>query len=1043
MFKLNDRVKESSITSGSGASIVLLGAFPGFQSFSTGIGDGNTTFYTIENGSRFEVGIGTYSSVTNSLSRDTVLRSSSGGSRITLDGVSIVFCTYPADYAVFLNGGFASGLYPFYSGIAFPDGTKQTTAYLSTGDLPVKSISGGYGIGVTNVSGNHTIYSTVSTVGTVDEAYSLVSTVFNETQTPIPKFTAVYISGGHGDMPTMALALASAESKSSKTYGITQEIIPAMSSGHVVVYGTISGINTDQFNPNAPQGDINGQVLYLSPTVSGGFTTTKPSAPNHLVALGTVIRTHQNQGVFNVRIQNGFEIEELHNVAISTPVSGQFVKYDGSLWRNSGITSSDISDFTSAVSGISPNISISGTSGINVNKNGSTYTVYTTGNFGLTSSEIQQLLNSGVNIVATGGSGNFSYLNISGYPVETKTTWIDLGYVTGVDFPSNRNAIYTCILDINPGQTGVFTLPTGTYDIQSGDKLRVIINNQHSGINPYIIRHKIPGTIFQPIQYHNLVSGILSIAENVGDGLVSYEFINLLGSYSDWRLVQNTHAYQHKTGGYDPLLPSDIGAIASSGGVFTGPISGTSGNFDRLTVNNIDVSTSGHTHTSTNIINFNTSVSGLVSGIYAPLNSPAFVGIPTVPTAASGTNTTQIASTAFVRTEVSNLVASAPSTLDTLNELAAALGNDPNFATTVTNLIASKVSKSGDTMTGSLNAPSGIFSQNVTVGGINVSLSGHTHTSSQITDFNSATSGLIPITGVSGSGYAVVSTNNKLVTVSITGLQPSGNYSVVGHTHLSSDITNFNSSVSDLLPSVSGSGYAQVNFANNTYTVSVSGLQPSGNYSIVGHTHTASNITDFNTATSGLLTPYALLSSGNFNNLFVGGVPVIGDPILEYNTTADFPAVGDTNILYLALNRGQFYKWDGAVYYEAGPQGASTGTHAGQHKTNGSDPITLVEYVVPVFSANANNLVHNNRDVLYLDGDANNRELSGMVAPAFSCTKLLVNIDASYTIIIKHQSTNSDPANRFLNYTGVDYYLLPGQSLSVLYDTNASRWRVL
>lgn len=75
---------------------------------------------------------------------------------------------------------------------------------------------------------------------------------------------------------------------------------------------------------------------------------------------------------------------------------------------------------------------------------------------------------------------------------------------------------------------------------------------------------------------------------------------------------------------------------------------------------------------------------------YAPLANPTFTGTPLAPTASAGTNTTQIATTAYVRTEVSNLVDSAPGTLDTLNELAAALGDDPNFATTVANSIASK-----------------------------------------------------------------------------------------------------------------------------------------------------------------------------------------------------------------------------------------------------------------------------------------------------------------------------------------------------------------
>ena len=89
----------------------------------------------------------------------------------------------------------------------------------------------------------------------------------------------------------------------------------------------------------------------------------------------------------------------------------------------------------------------------------------------------------------------------------------------------------------------------------------------------------------------------------------------------------------------------------------------------------------------------------------APLGSPAFTGSPTGPTAAMGTNTLQLATTAFVQTTVGNLINAAPTALDTLNELAAALGNDPNFATTVTNNLAGKVSKAGDRMTGQLVLP--------------------------------------------------------------------------------------------------------------------------------------------------------------------------------------------------------------------------------------------------------------------------------------------------------------------------------------------------
>jgi hypothetical protein len=80
----------------------------------------------------------------------------------------------------------------------------------------------------------------------------------------------------------------------------------------------------------------------------------------------------------------------------------------------------------------------------------------------------------------------------------------------------------------------------------------------------------------------------------------------------------------------------------------------------------------------------------------APLSSPALTDVPTAPTAAAGTNTTQLATTAFVRTEVAALVNGASSTLDTLNELAAALGNDANFAATIATTIGGKLAKSAN-----------------------------------------------------------------------------------------------------------------------------------------------------------------------------------------------------------------------------------------------------------------------------------------------------------------------------------------------------------
>ena len=80
----------------------------------------------------------------------------------------------------------------------------------------------------------------------------------------------------------------------------------------------------------------------------------------------------------------------------------------------------------------------------------------------------------------------------------------------------------------------------------------------------------------------------------------------------------------------------------------------------------------------------------------APLASPALTGTPTAPTASAGTNTTQVATTGFVAAAISALIDAAPGALDTLNELAAALGDDPDFATTVTNGLADKLAKASN-----------------------------------------------------------------------------------------------------------------------------------------------------------------------------------------------------------------------------------------------------------------------------------------------------------------------------------------------------------
>lgn len=164
--------------------------------------------------------------------------------------------------------------------------------------------------------------------------------VMNKTGAVIPKGSAVYISGADGNNPLISLAKADAEETSSKTLGLVENDIADNAKGYVVMEGSLSGLNTQ----SATEGD----AIWLSPLTAGGLvfwhaggTTTKPSAPNHLVYLGVVVKKSSGNGVVEVKVRNGYELEELHNVDITSPANGDTIVYDSSsqTWKNQASSS--------------------------------------------------------------------------------------------------------------------------------------------------------------------------------------------------------------------------------------------------------------------------------------------------------------------------------------------------------------------------------------------------------------------------------------------------------------------------------------------------------------------------------------------------------------------------------------------------------------------------------------------------------------------------------------------------------------------------------
>lgn len=166
----------------------------------------------------------------------------------------------------------------------------------------------------------------------VTNTTTLKCLVRNITGATIPKKSAVYINGASGNRPTINYSQANAETTSSKTFGLVESDILHNGVGYVVVEGQLNNVNTSMFTE--------GQLLWLSPTVAGGLTTTKPSAPNHMVFIGYVVRAHPTEGTIEVKIQNGFELQELHNVAINGVADGQALVYESAtqLWKNQTIS---------------------------------------------------------------------------------------------------------------------------------------------------------------------------------------------------------------------------------------------------------------------------------------------------------------------------------------------------------------------------------------------------------------------------------------------------------------------------------------------------------------------------------------------------------------------------------------------------------------------------------------------------------------------------------------------------------------------------------
>ena len=479
-------------------------------------------------------------------------------------------------------------------------------------------------------------------------AKNLEVLVRNQSGSTIAAGAIVYISGATGNKPLITLAQANNDANSAQTMGFVKTAIANNGFGYVIVRGEVENLDTSALTE--------GVQLYLSPTTAGAWTTTKPSAPQHLVYVGIVIRSHPTQGVILVAVQNGYELNELHDVAISSPTNGQVLKYNSStgLWYNGtdssgvawGSITGTLSSQTDLQTALDGKYSTSNPAGYITSSALSPYLT------SATAASTYQTISGMSSYLTTSAAASTYYLqtNPAGYITSSALS----PYLTSAAAASTYFTIASAAnkADLaSPTFTGVPAAPTASPGTNTTQIATTAFVTAAVSASTGATWGSITGTLSSQTDLQSALDAKLSTATAAS----TYQTLSGMSSYlttssaaSTYQTISGMSSYLTTATAASTYAPLASPALTGNP---TAPTPATADN-DTSIATTAFVKAQGYLTSApvTSVAGKTgavTLVVGDVSGA-APLASPTFTGTPAAPTATAGTNTTQIATTAFV-----------------------------------------------------------------------------------------------------------------------------------------------------------------------------------------------------------------------------------------------------------------------------------------------------------------------------------------------------------------------------------------------------------